>query len=238
MLRFSIPFFLVTSALASEEAPDVFTTAVRPILESACVTCHNEEKDKGDIRLDTREAALASISENDMACLVPEDPDESGLYFTSILPEDDDLAMPPKGDRLSKDQTEVLKKWIEDGAAWPDDVTLEAVRRIDFAEHVQPILETQCVSCHKTGDAEGGWDTTTRELAFKSGDNAPNIIPFSAENSAIYFLCALDEDDEDLMPPTKSGGPLKDEEILYPKGLGRPGSQLAGKHHAHPARKK
>ncbi|MDB4673206.1 SUMF1/EgtB/PvdO family nonheme iron enzyme [Verrucomicrobiales bacterium] len=217
MLRFSIPLLFATSALASEKEPDLFTTSVRPVLESACVTCHNEEKDKGDIRLDTREAALASISENDMACLVPEGPDESGLYYTSILPEDDDLAMPPKGDRLSKIQTDVLKKWIEEGAAWPDDVTLEAVRRIDFAEHVQPILETQCVSCHKTGDAEGGWDTTTRELAFNSGDNAPNIVPFSAEGSAIYFLCALDADDDDLMPPAKSGGPLKDKEILILK---------------------
>ncbi len=217
MLRLSIPLLLATSALAADETPDLFTTAVRPILESTCVSCHNEDKDKGDIRLDTREAALASISENDMACLVPEDPAESGLYYTSTLPEDDDLAMPPKGDRLTKDQTEVLKKWIDEGAAWPEGVTLKPVRRINFAEHVQPILETQCISCHKTGHPLGGWDTTTRELAFSSGDNAPNIVPFSTEDSAVYFLCALEEDDEELMPPVTSGSPLKNKEILILK---------------------
>src|SRR6185436_15422274 len=32
--------------------------------------------------------------------------------------------MPPKGDPLSKEQIELIKKWITEGAAWPDGLVL------------------------------------------------------------------------------------------------------------------
>ena len=95
-------------ASAADETVD-FEKRVNPILESTCVTCHNEEKDKGDIRLDTKAAALASVSENDDPALVPGAPEKSGLFWTTVLPEDDDLIMPPKGDVLDQSQTEKLK---------------------------------------------------------------------------------------------------------------------------------
>jgi len=206
---------LVTRLCAAEEpAPDAgFTKYVKPVLEAACVTCHNADKPKGDISLHTREAALASISENDGACLVPGRPGDSGLYSTTVLPEDDDLIMPPKGDPLDKSQTDRIKEWIASGAPWPEGVVLEKTPRIGFVKHVQPILEQNCVTCHKPGKAEGGWDTTTREAAFTSGDNSPSIVPFDPENSALYFLTALPGDDDALMPPAKSGGPMGADDI-------------------------
>ena len=53
-------------------------------------------------------------------------PDESSLIKSIGLPEDDENAMPPKdkGTRVTKEQAELLKKWIEAGAAWPDDAKL------------------------------------------------------------------------------------------------------------------
>ena len=40
-------------------AKDVeFEREIQPILESACIQCHNEERDEGGLRLDTLEAAL------------------------------------------------------------------------------------------------------------------------------------------------------------------------------------
>jgi hypothetical protein len=35
-----------------------FTKQVKPLLESACLSCHGAEKPKGDLRLDTRAGAL------------------------------------------------------------------------------------------------------------------------------------------------------------------------------------
>jgi len=38
-------------------------------------------------------------------------------------------AMPPGGPRLPDDKLDVLKRWIEQGAAWPEGVTLKATGR-------------------------------------------------------------------------------------------------------------
>jgi hypothetical protein len=53
--------------------------------------------------------------------VVPGDAAKSSVYVSTTLPDDDDLAMPPKGDRLTKEQRELIKKWINEGAnfgAW------------------------------------------------------------------------------------------------------------------------
>lgn len=203
---------LATSAFSAEDSVD-FLKHIKPILESTCINCHDEEEAKGDVQFHTKETALNVLSEAEGHSLVPGDPEQSGIYWTTVLPEDDDLIMPPKGNVLAKSQTDKIKAWIEGGAPWPDGVVLKSTPRIEFVKNIQPILEQNCVSCHKPDKDEGGWEITTREAAFSTGDNAPNIVPFDAEKSALYFLCALDADDDDLMPPAKQGGPLPKSEI-------------------------
>src|SRR3954465_3851758 len=79
---------------------------------------------------------------------------------------------------------------------------------VDFVKDVQPILETNCLSCHSGEKTEGDMDLSSRETAFKTGSDMPTIVPFKPEKSALYKLTALTKDDETLMPPVKSGGPL------------------------------
>lgn len=210
ILLLTLSTFGLTLPLKS--APVDFAKQVQPILESACVHCHGADKDKGDVRLHTKEAAFAGNEYG--PGITAGKPDESSIYATLILPEDDDLVMPPeKEGLLDASQISVIKQWIEEGATWPEGVVLEQKPRINFAKHIQPILEQNCVSCHNPDKDKGDWILSTRKQAFETGDNAPSIIPFDAKKSAIYFLTALDEDDDDLMPPVKSGGPLKDDEI-------------------------
>src|SRR4051794_15504701 len=73
-----------------------FATEVKPILESACLSCHGGDKPKGGLRLDTRAAAIKG-GENG-AAVVPGKPQMSPLYTSTILPPGDDKIMPPKGD--------------------------------------------------------------------------------------------------------------------------------------------
>ncbi len=202
-------------ALAAEKVD--FTTQVKPILEAACTHCHGLDKDKGDFRLHTKEDAMKG-NENGSG-LVAGDLKKSAIYTTLILPAEDDMVMPPaKEGLLDKTQIEVIKNWIEQGADWPAGVTLGVQPRIDFVKHIQPILEQNCVSCHNPEKDKGEWILTTKKQAFETGENAPNIVPFNLEKSAIYHLTTLAEDDDDLMPPKKSGGPLKKEEIAMLKG--------------------
>jgi formylglycine-generating enzyme required for sulfatase activity len=129
------------------------------------------------------------------------------------------MVMPPaKEGLLDKTQIEVIKSWVEQGADWPAGVTLGVTPRIDFVKHIQPILEQNCVSCHNPEKDKGEWILSTKKQAFETGESAPNIVPFNLAKSAIYHLTTLGEDEDDLMPPKKSGGPLKKEEIALLKG--------------------
>ena len=211
-----LSFVLLAGAARAAEARVDFTTQVKPLLESACPHCHGADKDKGDFRLHTLED-MQKGNDNGPG-LVPGDPAKSSIYTTLVLPEDDDMVMPPaKEGLLDKSQIAVIKAWIEQGADWPAGLALEVTPRIDFAKNVQPILEQNCLSCHNPEKDKGGWIASTKKEAFETGDNAPNIVPFAAAKSALFTLAALPEDDDDLMPPAKSGGPLKKDEITILK---------------------
>ncbi len=208
---------LLSLALPAVAADKVdFTNQVKPILEAACTHCHGADKDKGDFRLHTKEDLIKG-NENGPG-LTAGDIKKSALYTTLILPHDDDMVMPPeKEGLLDPSQIAVIKSWIEQGADWPAGVTLEVKPRIDFVKHIQPILEQNCVSCHNPEKSKGDWIVSTKKEAFETGDNAPNIVAFDTKKSAIYHLTALGADEDDLMPPAKSGGPLKKEEIAMLK---------------------
>ena len=100
--------------------------------------------------------ALAIKGGDSGPSVVPGKPAESKLYTSTILPAGHDDIMPPKGDPLTKTQAEVLRKWIEQGAEWPESITLAQTKRIDFVKDIQPILELNCVACHRDTYDKGG----------------------------------------------------------------------------------
>lgn len=200
-----------SACLVAAHAAEIdFPKEVKPILELHCVSCHADEKPKGDLKLTTRAEAIKG-GENGPS-LVPGKPSDSPLYTLTILPADHDDIMPPKGAPLTKDQTEKLRLWIEQGAKWPDDVKLKAVKKVDFVRDIQPILEFSCVSCHREGDDDGDLRLETRELAIKGGSGGTSLVPGDSSKSTLYTLTILAPDHDDLMPPAKKGGPLPKEQ--------------------------
>lgn len=97
-----------------------FTKEIMPILGESCVSCHGANKQKGKLRLDTKEFAFKSDE-----VLVPGKPDESEFFHRITLPEDDDEVMPSKGDLLTKTQQDLIKTWIAQGAKWPDGLVIK-----------------------------------------------------------------------------------------------------------------
>jgi formylglycine-generating enzyme required for sulfatase activity len=187
-----------------------FTQDIQPLLESACLGCHGPEKHKGNLRLDTKAGALQGGDKG--ASLVPGKPEQSPLYTATILPPGHDDVMPPK-EPLSKAQTELLRQWIEQGASWPDAVTLKQVRRVDFAKDIQSVLELNCVACHREGHAKGKLRLDNRAEAVKGGDKGPAIVPHQPKESLLYTSTALPPEHDDLMPPKSKGGPLPKETV-------------------------
>jgi formylglycine-generating enzyme required for sulfatase activity len=188
-----------------------FALEVKPLLESACLSCHGAEKPKGGLQLTTR--ALAIQGGEHGTALVPGKPSESKLYTSTILPPDHDELMPPKGGPLAKVQTEVLRRWIEEGANWPESVALQQGKRIDFVKDVQPLLELNCVTCHRDGHDKGKLRLDEREPAFKGGESGAALVAFRPKESRAYVTTTLGPEDDGLMPPAKKGGPMPKEKI-------------------------
>ncbi len=105
---------------ANAEVPigeqNVYTDLVVPILEKSCNECHNENKIKGKLRMDTHELLLAGAEGSDFPTVVPGDADKSEMIVRVMLPEDDDEFMPTKGDPLKPAEIKLLSLWIKSGA--------------------------------------------------------------------------------------------------------------------------
>ncbi len=111
----------VSKQLASKQPSAVnFAKEVFPILQRSCIECHGAKKQSGDLRLDQREAALQSglieLGQEQLNNL-----ETSELLRRVSLPRGDEEVMPAIGEPLSKAEIAVLRKWIEQGAPWPED---------------------------------------------------------------------------------------------------------------------
>jgi cytochrome c553 len=119
----SIPTRIVVFSLllaAPARADDFFASKVRPILASACFKCHgpDDAARKAKLRLDAREEALKPARSRKRA-IVPGKPAESELV-ARIFSDDETEVMPPPATKLvlTKEQKEILKRWVEEGAEY------------------------------------------------------------------------------------------------------------------------
>ncbi|MCB1204195.1 MAG: PSD1 domain-containing protein [Verrucomicrobiae bacterium] len=113
---------LLTAVADAADAEREFSLKVLPLLKAKCFACHGDDpkKIKGDLNLLNREGMLAG-GENSSSVLVPGKASESDL-FLSVTWEDPGLEMPPKeNDRLTAEQVDLLRRWIDAGAPWPDE---------------------------------------------------------------------------------------------------------------------
>jgi mono/diheme cytochrome c family protein len=95
-----------------------FARDVYPVLRRTCFECHGQKKQEGDLRLDERADALGS------GVIEPGEPADSELLRRILLPRNDDEVMPAIGEPLPKRQIAIIRRWIEQGAKWPE--TFEA----------------------------------------------------------------------------------------------------------------
>jgi len=95
-----------------------FNTQVKPILNKKCIVCHGGVKRQGDFSLLFRIDALSKAKSGKLA-IVPGDPVHSELIRRITLSDPEDR-MPYKQAPLSKEEIEVLRDWIKQGAKWGD----------------------------------------------------------------------------------------------------------------------
>ncbi len=124
---FSLIFILVFAALPISAEPQTkidFETQMLPILRDRCFSCHSAPKadpngtitkPKGGVQLNSVKGIEESLYGE---VIIAGEPEDSLLYQRITLPESETGIMPPPeaGDPLTKQETDLIRKWIAQGA--------------------------------------------------------------------------------------------------------------------------
>lgn len=102
----------------SDEELRFFESEVRPLLIASCLECHSEQRQEGNLRLDSRPMIFAggdsgpAVSINDLP---------GSLLVRAV--HHVDLEMPPSG-KLPEREIQVLERWVAQGLPWPSNTVL------------------------------------------------------------------------------------------------------------------
>jgi hypothetical protein len=109
-----IPVGMSATASAAEDVG--FARDIQPLLAKRCFACHGPSQSEAGVAFHVRESALVK-SEHGRRAIVPGNPDASEL-LSRIASADDSVRMPPEGPPLSKQEVELFRQWIQDGAVY------------------------------------------------------------------------------------------------------------------------
>src|SRR5690606_26601516 len=104
-----------------------YSTEIKPILNKNCITCHGGVKKSGGFSVLFEEEAFA-INESGHAAIIPGDPNGSEL-IKRLTASDPELRMPYEKEPLSKEEIDLLKTWIKQGAKWGKHWAYQAVQK-------------------------------------------------------------------------------------------------------------
>src|SRR5277367_3091568 len=105
--------FALTASAADSKVD--FGRDVLPLIRENCVSCHGPNVQMNNFRLDRRSTAMRGGTRS---VIVPGSSASSRLYLRLVGKEFGNQ-MPPTG-ALKPEQAAVFKKWIDQGAEWPD----------------------------------------------------------------------------------------------------------------------
>jgi len=109
---------LVISLLlnACQPEPISFNEQVRSILNDNCLACHGGVKQAGGFSLLFREEAL-DTTDSGVYAIIPGDHTNSEMY-KRLVHHDPEMRMPLEADPLSKEEIDLIARWIDEGAGW------------------------------------------------------------------------------------------------------------------------
>ncbi len=107
---------------AALEDAFVYADLVAPVLQKKCMGCHNSNKSKGELAMDTK--ALLLKGGKDGKLWDTSKPDMGMLMARIHLPEEEKEHMPPAGKpQLTDNEMAILYAWIKSGADFEKKVT-------------------------------------------------------------------------------------------------------------------
>jgi len=123
--------------------PVDFGRDVGPVLQRRCVACHNDRDHRGGLSLQSAKAAALG-GESGLAIEVG-DPESS--YLLDLLIPTDGAAEMPRGEApLATKEIATIRRWISEGAVWPEDVVLEQPALWSLKPLVRPEVPVDIVA--------------------------------------------------------------------------------------------
>src|SRR5690348_12437229 len=100
-----------------------FVRDIAPIFKESCYDCHSGKHPQGELRLDSRAAALRGGFSG--PGIVTGSAKKSEIY-QRISSRDPELRMPHQSEPLPPEKIELIRLWIDRGADWPDSAAGDA----------------------------------------------------------------------------------------------------------------
>lgn len=116
---------LSTSPSAFAEKKIDFEKEIAPIFVDHCLQCHSPGINKGDVSL----SSIDDLKKNEYFDIA--DPDSSHLIQLITSHDGQPAEMPKDGNKLSDVQNAKIRKWIAEGAVWPEEVILREKSKAD-----------------------------------------------------------------------------------------------------------
>ena len=139
----SLILLLTAPNLAKAAVEEIdFATQIKPLLAAKCFDCHAADTQESHLRLDRRAAMLRGGDSGEPAIVVGNS--EGSHLIKLVRGEEAGKLMPPdEANRLSRDEIELLRTWIDQGVVWPgpDGADEELAEKIDHWSF-QPVRRT------------------------------------------------------------------------------------------------
>ncbi len=162
-----------------------FAADVAPILRQHCMECHAPGEEQGDISL----ATISDLANNEF--IVAGDADASYLVEL-ISPQNGEPPLMPKDQpALSEQHVQTIRKWINSGANWPNELVLKSASSLDTDWwSLQP---RQAVSPPQVHDAPASWRKNPIDAFIYRKLRESGLVPSSmADRPTLIRRAALD----------------------------------------------
>ncbi len=189
---------------ARASIPVSFERDVAPILKTNCLGCHGDDRDAGNLRMNSYANMARGGSSGLLA--VPGRPMQS-LMIAKLLTSDEQQRMPKDSPKLGEADVRTIYRWVEQGAHFDGEdrdapigdstiakkppVKVEMAtgsETVSFKNDIAPYLVQKCMGCHSGRNPRGEFSMNTFELLLSGGKTGSTIVPGNPDDSYIVDL--------------------------------------------------